>query len=43
LTNVPLVLKGLPRSLLVRIAGSTALQVVVGAGVLAAQYYGLRR
>ena len=39
LTNVPLVFKGLPRSLLFRIASSTALQVVVGVGVLAAQHY----
>ena len=39
LSNVPLVLKGLPSSLLFRIASSTALQVIVGVGVLAVQHY----
>jgi len=33
------VFKGLPRRLLFRIASSTALQVVVGVGVLAVQHY----
>jgi uncharacterized membrane protein (DUF4010 family) len=41
LTNVPLALKGLARSALFRLATSTALQVIAGAGVLAAQHYGL--
>jgi uncharacterized membrane protein (DUF4010 family) len=41
LTNVPLVFKGLPRPLTFRIASSTALQVVVGGCVLAAQHYAL--
>ncbi|HXJ77168.1 MAG TPA: DUF4010 domain-containing protein [Candidatus Methylomirabilis sp.] len=43
LTNVPLVLKGLPRPLLFRISSSTALQVIVGVGVLAVQHYMVAR
>jgi len=39
LTNVPLVFKRLSRPLLVRIASSTALQIIVGIAVLAAQHY----
>ncbi len=39
LTNVPLVFKRLSRTLLFRIAGSTALQIIVGIAVLAAQHY----
>ena len=43
LTNVPLVFKRLSRPLLIRIASSTALQIVVGIAVLAAQHYFLFR
>lgn len=43
LTNVPLVFKRLSRPLLLRIASSTALQIVVGIAVLAAQHYFLSR
>ncbi|MFZ3213781.1 MAG: DUF4010 domain-containing protein [Terriglobales bacterium] len=39
LTNVPLVFKRLSRPLLLRVASSTALQIVVGIAVLAAQHY----
>ena len=39
LTNVPLVFKRLSRKLLLRVASSTALQIVVGIAVLAAQHY----
>lgn len=43
LTNVPLVFKRLSRTLLLRIASSTALQIIVGIAVLAAQHYMFRR
>ena len=43
LTNVPLVLKALPRPVLFRIATSTVLQVIAGVGVLAVQHYLLSR
>jgi uncharacterized membrane protein (DUF4010 family) len=39
MTNVPLVFKRLSRPLLLRVASSTALQIVVGIAVLAAQHY----
>jgi len=39
LTNLPLVFKRLSRSVLVRLASSTALQIVIGVSVLAAQHY----
>ena len=39
LTNVPLVFKRLSRTLLLRVASSTALQIIVGIAVLAAQHY----
>jgi len=39
LTNVPLVFKRLSRTLLLRIASSTALQIIVGIAVLAVQHY----
>ena len=42
-TNVPLVFKRLSRKILFRIAGSTALQIVVGIGVLAVQHYFMLR
>ncbi len=43
LTNVPLVFKRLSRTLLLRVASSTALQIIVGIAVLAAQHYILFR
>jgi len=39
LTNVPLVFKRLSRTLLLRIASSTMLQIIVGIAVLAVQHY----
>ena len=39
LTNVPLVFKRLPGTVLFRIASSTALQIIVGIAVLALQHY----
>jgi len=39
LTNVPLVFNRLSRALLLRIASSTALQIIVGIAVLAVQRY----
>ena len=39
MTNVPLVFNRLSRALLLRIASSTALQIIVGIAVLAAQHY----
>ena len=39
MTNVPLVFKRLSRPLLLRVASSTALQIVVGIAVLAAQHH----
>ena len=39
LTNLPLVFKRLSRTVLLRVASSTALQIVVGISVLAAQHY----
>ena len=43
LTNVPLVFKRLSRTVLFRIASSTALQIIVGIAVLAVQHYFLLR
>ena len=43
LTNVPLVFKRLSRTVLFRIASSTALQIMVGVAVLAIQHYFLLR
>ena len=43
LTNVPLVFRRLPRTALLRIAGSTALQIAIGIVVLAAQDHFLSR
>lgn len=43
LTNVPLVFKRLHRTVLFRIASSTALQIMVGITVLAVQHYFLSR
>jgi len=42
LTNIPLVFRHLSRPLLLRIAGSTALQVAAGVAVLALQHFALR-
>lgn len=43
LTNVPVVFKRLPGTLVFRIAGSTALQIIAGITVLAGQHYFLSR
>jgi uncharacterized membrane protein (DUF4010 family) len=39
LTNLPLVFKRLSRTVLIRVASSTALQIIIGGAVLAVQHY----